>query len=244
MLEPADFAARIVPLPPRRRPRRRDADPGAAGDDRRIRPARAGARAAARRGARSCSASSSATRWRTSDGRPRVAAREYRTRCSSRRSARSSSCPRRSSPPPPCRRRSSRALIEGLGLKPRVAYGPLRVALSGRRISPPLFESMELLGKAESIRRLGALVDRIGLTRSVWLGRAASSRLDPWHRLRPSALGYGVIGNTEVSGTFVLGSSPGTPAVRKPPFSGGFSFPARAAEDLSGPWPRRGAGRR
>jgi glutamyl-tRNA synthetase len=54
------------------------------------------------------------------------------------------------------------ALIEGLGLKPRVAYGPLRVALSGRRVSPPLFESMELLGKAESVRRLGALVQRIG----------------------------------------------------------------------------------
>ena len=49
------------------------------------------------------------------------------------------------------------ALVEGLGLKPRVAYGPLRVAVSGRRISPPLFESMELLGKAESIRRLAAL---------------------------------------------------------------------------------------
>jgi glutamyl-tRNA synthetase len=49
------------------------------------------------------------------------------------------------------------ALIDGLGLKPRVAYGPLRVAVSGRRISPPLFESMELLGKAESVRRLAAL---------------------------------------------------------------------------------------
>jgi glutamyl-tRNA synthetase len=54
------------------------------------------------------------------------------------------------------------ALIEGLGLKPRVAYGPLRVALSGRRISPPLFESMELLGKAESVGRLQALADRLG----------------------------------------------------------------------------------
>lgn len=50
----------------------------------------------------------------------------------------------------------------GLGLKPRVAYGPLRVALSGRRVSPPLFESMELLGKPETIRRLGALVDARG----------------------------------------------------------------------------------
>ena len=53
----------------------------------------------------------------------------------------------------------STALVEGLELKPRVAYGPLRVALSGRRVSPPLFESMELLGKPESIRRLGGLVD-------------------------------------------------------------------------------------
>jgi glutamyl-tRNA synthetase len=53
------------------------------------------------------------------------------------------------------------ALVEGLGLKPRVAYGPLRVAVSGRRVSPPLFESMELLGKADTIRRLGALVQRL-----------------------------------------------------------------------------------
>jgi glutamyl-tRNA synthetase len=49
------------------------------------------------------------------------------------------------------------ALIDGLGLKPRVAYGPARVALSGRRISPPLFESMELLGKDVSIARLEQL---------------------------------------------------------------------------------------
>jgi glutamyl-tRNA synthetase len=56
----------------------------------------------------------------------------------------------------------STALIDGLGLKPRFAYGPPRVALTGRRVSPPLFESMELLGKAETIRRLGALVERVG----------------------------------------------------------------------------------
>lgn len=54
------------------------------------------------------------------------------------------------------------SLIEGLGLKPRVAYGPLRVAVSGRRVSPPLFESMELLGKAGSVHRLGALVQHLG----------------------------------------------------------------------------------
>ncbi|SBS70528.1 glutamate--tRNA ligase [uncultured Microbacterium sp.] len=56
----------------------------------------------------------------------------------------------------------SAALIDGLALKPRVAYGPLRVAVSGRRVSPPLFESMELLGKPESVRRLRALVAHLG----------------------------------------------------------------------------------
>ncbi|GAB3576766.1 glutamate--tRNA ligase [Leifsonia lichenia] len=54
------------------------------------------------------------------------------------------------------------ALIEGLGLKPRVAFGPLRVGISGRRISPPLFESMEILGKAESIARLDRLSASLG----------------------------------------------------------------------------------
>jgi glutamyl-tRNA synthetase len=46
------------------------------------------------------------------------------------------------------------ALVEGLGLKPRLAFGPVRVAVSGRRISPPLFESLELLGRERSLERL------------------------------------------------------------------------------------------
>ncbi|KUF05667.1 glutamate--tRNA ligase [Leucobacter sp. G161] len=49
------------------------------------------------------------------------------------------------------------ALIEGLGLKPRVAFGALRVAASGRRVSPPLFESFELLGREETLARLRRL---------------------------------------------------------------------------------------
>jgi glutamyl-tRNA synthetase len=48
------------------------------------------------------------------------------------------------------------ALIDGLGEKPRNAFGPLRVAISGRRVSPPLFESMQILGKQESLARLEA----------------------------------------------------------------------------------------
>ena len=46
------------------------------------------------------------------------------------------------------------ALIEGMELKPRVAFGPVRVAVTGKRVSPPLFESMELLGRERSLARL------------------------------------------------------------------------------------------
>ena len=50
------------------------------------------------------------------------------------------------------------ALVDGLGLKPRLAFGPVRVAVTGRKISPPLFESLELLGRERSLARLsGAL---------------------------------------------------------------------------------------
>ena len=48
------------------------------------------------------------------------------------------------------------ALIDGLGLKPRFAFSPIRVAITGRRVSPPLFESMEILGKDSSLARLDA----------------------------------------------------------------------------------------
>lgn len=51
------------------------------------------------------------------------------------------------------------ALVDegGLGIKPRFAYTPLRVALTGRRVSPPLFESMEILGKDATLARVAAL---------------------------------------------------------------------------------------
>jgi len=49
------------------------------------------------------------------------------------------------------------ALVDGLGLKPRQAFGPVRVAVSGRTVSPPLYESMELLGRERSLRRLTAV---------------------------------------------------------------------------------------
>jgi glutamyl-tRNA synthetase len=45
-------------------------------------------------------------------------------------------------------------LVEEMGLKPRNAFGPVRVAVTGRRISPPLFESLELLGRERGLGRL------------------------------------------------------------------------------------------
>ncbi|MBV7432597.1 glutamate--tRNA ligase [Dermabacteraceae bacterium TAE3-ERU5] len=49
------------------------------------------------------------------------------------------------------------AIVDDMGIKPRLAFGPLRSAISGRRVSPPLFESMELLGRESSLKRLRAM---------------------------------------------------------------------------------------
>ena len=46
------------------------------------------------------------------------------------------------------------SLIEEMGLKPRIAFGAVRIATTGSNISPPLFESMELLGKEVSLQRI------------------------------------------------------------------------------------------
>ncbi|CCK65168.1 glutamate--tRNA ligase [Mycobacterium canetti] len=54
------------------------------------------------------------------------------------------------------------ALIEGLALKPRKAFGPIRVAATGTTVSPPLFESLELLGRDRSMQRLRAARQLVG----------------------------------------------------------------------------------
>ena len=51
-----------------------------------------------------------------------------------------------------------KVLIEELGLKPRIAFSALRIAVTGSHISPPLFESMELLGKVGSISRIKSAI--------------------------------------------------------------------------------------
>lgn len=53
------------------------------------------------------------------------------------------------------------AIVEGMGIKPKFAFGPLRTAVSGQRISPPLFESMEILGKTSTLARLHRLHDEL-----------------------------------------------------------------------------------
>lgn len=54
------------------------------------------------------------------------------------------------------------ALIDGLELKPRKAFAPVRVAVTGSHISPPLYESMELLGREKTLARLTAARSSVG----------------------------------------------------------------------------------
>ena len=54
------------------------------------------------------------------------------------------------------------ALVDNLGLKPRLAFGPVRAAVTGSRISPPLFESIELLGRESTLARIAAALTELG----------------------------------------------------------------------------------
>jgi glutamyl-tRNA synthetase len=53
-----------------------------------------------------------------------------------------------------------RALADRLALKPRDAFQPIRVAVTGSKVSPGLFESLELIGKDETLARLEAAQPR------------------------------------------------------------------------------------
>ena len=86
---------------------------------------------------------------------------------SSSRSHPTAPIPRRAAPPPRRWPRSSRgrppaieaalrAFAEGLGQKPRQAFQPIRLAVTGSKVSPGLFESLELLGRDETLARLRA----------------------------------------------------------------------------------------
>jgi len=53
------------------------------------------------------------------------------------------------------------AIGDGYGLKLGKAQAPIRVAVTGRTVGPPLFESLEQLGREETLRRLRAALDRV-----------------------------------------------------------------------------------
>ena len=52
-----------------------------------------------------------------------------------------------------------RALCEPMELKPKLMFQPLRVAICGNMVSPPLFESIELLARADVLARIDATVE-------------------------------------------------------------------------------------
>jgi glutamyl-tRNA synthetase len=54
-----------------------------------------------------------------------------------------------------------RALVEELGLKAGQLFGALRVATTAQAVSPPLFESMEVLGREESLARIRMAIDTL-----------------------------------------------------------------------------------
>jgi glutamyl-tRNA synthetase len=51
---------------------------------------------------------------------------------------------------------------EGLGLKPRVGFAPVRVAVTGQRVAPPLYQSIELLGRERTLARLASAIKTTG----------------------------------------------------------------------------------
>jgi glutamyl-tRNA synthetase len=52
------------------------------------------------------------------------------------------------------------ALGEGVGRKLGKAQAPIRVAVTGRRVGPPLFEAMEVLGPDRTLSRLQRALER------------------------------------------------------------------------------------
>ncbi len=54
---------------------------------------------------------------------------------------------------------SLRAMAEQMGVKPRKAFQPIRAAVTGSKVSPPLFESMEILGREKCMQRIARALE-------------------------------------------------------------------------------------
>jgi glutamyl-tRNA synthetase len=55
-----------------------------------------------------------------------------------------------------------RGIVEELGVKPRDVYQPVRLAISGGTVSPGIFESVAVLGRAETLARIDRALERLG----------------------------------------------------------------------------------
>ena len=51
--------------------------------------------------------------------------------------------------------------VESLGVKPNEVFQPIRVAISGKTVSPGIFESVAALGREETLARIDAALDRV-----------------------------------------------------------------------------------
>ena len=54
-----------------------------------------------------------------------------------------------------------RGVVERLGVKPNEVFQPVRVAISGKMVSPGIFESVAALGREETLARIDAALDRV-----------------------------------------------------------------------------------
>jgi len=54
-----------------------------------------------------------------------------------------------------------RGAAEGLGIKAGQMFEPIRVAVCGRKTAPPLFGTLEALGRETSLRRIGEAIEKL-----------------------------------------------------------------------------------
>jgi glutamyl-tRNA synthetase len=57
---------------------------------------------------------------------------------------------------------TARAAAEAAGMKAGDFFSPIRVAVTGRTVSPPLFDSLELLGRDRALARIGLALEKLG----------------------------------------------------------------------------------
>jgi glutamyl-tRNA synthetase len=60
-----------------------------------------------------------------------------------------------------------KALAQEMGISNSVLFTPLRIGATGLKVHPPIFETLEILGKAESVRRLKLAIDQLKTTAEV-----------------------------------------------------------------------------